>query len=56
MDIAYSDADYFGTKEDRAALFVAGSDGGIYLAPLFVCAALLLTMNFPILIVLHHDF
>ncbi len=47
MDMAYSDADYFGTKEDRAALFVAGSDGGIYLAPLFVCTALLLTMNFP---------
>jgi hypothetical protein len=38
MDIAYSHLDFFGAKHERTSLFVAGSDGGIYLAPLHVCA------------------
>jgi hypothetical protein len=38
VDIALSPIDFFRTPEPRLSLVVAGSDGGVYLAPLFVSA------------------
>jgi hypothetical protein len=37
-DIAHCDTDFFAAKDARAALVVAGSDGGVYIAPLTVRA------------------
>jgi hypothetical protein len=36
IDIAHSDKDFFAAKDARATLVVAGSDGGVYIAPLLV--------------------
>jgi hypothetical protein len=36
LDIAHSQTDFFGANQSRESLFVAGSDGGVYLAPIRV--------------------